>query len=251
MSLRGVSWASPAYASHAAESSDCDRDGRGFHRVPPGASQETVPTAAGRAGDRGAAPASDGACRRSHGFPPGFCSGLACSSCGGPRLRAVCPLCVCTGLLAGGGGPRPAPAPVCRRDSRKSCSLRGGSNARWAPSLGAQIRPSGGRGKGSPTPVRPSRRRPRALQPPRRSFCPGLPPRTCLPFSGASPFTFCPLWVELYPPPNNVLEFQLPGTCRWDLTQTEGLGRGNQVTMRTCRVMVALHPMTGGLVRGT
>lgn len=146
VSLRGVSWASPAYASHAAESSDCDRDGRGSRRVPPGASQETVPMAAGRAGDRGAAPASDGACRRSHGFPPGFCSGLACSSCGGPRLRAVCLPCVCTGLLAGGGGLRPAPAPACKRDSRKSCSLRGGSNARWAPSLGAQIRPSGGRG---------------------------------------------------------------------------------------------------------
>lgn len=150
VSLRGVSWASPAYASHAAESSDYDRDGRGSRRVPPGASQETVPMAAGRAGDRGAAPASDGACRRSHGFPPGFCSGLACSSCGGPRLRAVCLPCVCTGLLAGGGGPRPAPAPVCRRDSRKSCSLRGGSNARWAPSLGAQIRPSGARGRAAP-----------------------------------------------------------------------------------------------------
>lgn len=64
-------------------------------------------------------------------------------------------------------------------------------------------------------------------------------------------FHLLPVVGRIVSSPNNVLEFQLPGTCKWDLTQTEGLGRGNQVTMRTCQMMVALHPMTGGLVRGT
>lgn len=69
------------------------------------------------------------------------------------------------------------------------------------------------------------------------SFHPLLP--TCGGLNCIPPQTTC--W-SLTPP---------PGTCTWDLTQTEGLGRGNQVTMRSNWIMVALNPMTGGLVRGT
>lgn len=251
VSLRGVSWASPAYASHAAESSDCDRDRRGSRRVPPGASQETVPMAAGRAGDRGAAPASDGACRRSHGFPPGFCSGLACSSCGGaPAARSVPAVCV--------------HGPPCRRGWAQTCPgtcVQKGLEEELQPTgrlkreVGTQPRSPDqaqwGAGVGQPHSCAPQPQTAQGSAASTPFLLPGAPSPHLPALQRDLSFHLLPVVGRIVSPPNNVLEFQLPGTCKWDLTQTEGLGRGNQVTMRTCQMMVALHPMTGGLVRGT
>lgn len=107
--------------------------------------------AAGRAGDRGAAPASDGACRRSHGFPPGFCSGLACSSCGGaPAARSVPAVCVHGASLQAGVGPD-LPRHLRAEGTRGRAAAYGAAQTRGGhPASEPRSGPVGGGGRAAP-----------------------------------------------------------------------------------------------------
>lgn len=175
-------------------------------------------------------------------------------SCGGPLLCSQ--HAVCTGFLQTGvewaqscPGILHAEGAQGRAAAYGAAQMRGGH-----PASEPRSGPVGGVDRSAPRLCAPAADSPMLSSLHAIPSARGSVPAPACPSVGPllSPFAPHLWWVELYTPPNNMLEFNpSPGTCTWDLTRTEGLGRGNQVTMRSNWIMVALNPMTGGLVRGT